>query len=125
MTYKKASSFSSCHEAVKVCHKVIKMMFILIFTFGLVLSNGLAIECNLNGLCEGHFLGSDITAELSDCIMFCRQVKVNTKQHIRILPELILLMMCLIFYCIDSRTANGTQETKTMRFVLPLLIVLF
>ena len=124
MTYKKASSFSSCHEAVKVCHKVIKMMFILIFTFGLVLSNGLAIECNLNGLCEGHFLGSDITAELSDCIMFCRQVKVNTKQHIIILPE-SLLMMCLFFYYIDSRTANGFQETKTMRFVLPLLIVLF
>ena len=71
-----------CHGVVKVCHchKVIKM-FLLIFAFGLFFSNGVAIECNLNGLCEGHFLGSQITLNISDCIFYCRQTKVNKKQR--------------------------------------------
>ena len=36
-----------------------------------------AIDCNLNGLCDGHFLGSEITSEISDCTYFCRETKVN------------------------------------------------
>ena len=36
-----------------------------------------AIDCNLSGLCDGHFLGSEITSEISDCTYFCRETKVN------------------------------------------------
>ena len=37
-----------------------------------------AIDCYLlDGLCDGHFLGSEITSDISDCIYFCRETKVN------------------------------------------------
>ena len=36
-----------------------------------------AIDCNLSGLCDGHFLGSEITSDISDCTYFCRATKVN------------------------------------------------
>jgi len=34
-----------------------------------------AIDCNLNGQCDGHFLGSEVTSDISDCIYFCRETK--------------------------------------------------
>ena len=36
-----------------------------------------AIDCNLSGLCDGHFLGSEVTSDVSDCIYFCRETQVN------------------------------------------------
>ena len=56
-----------------------------------------AIDCNLNGQCDGHFLGSEVTSDISDCIYFCRETKVNQFQKSNNLIYSFKVLKCKIF----------------------------